>query len=63
MHPSMAFAPPANPVPAPRVTTGTPRRCAICMVATTSSVLRARTTASGSPSGVSKDWSRRYASI
>ena len=56
--PSIAFAAPARPVPAPRVTTGMPRADAIRSVATTSSVDRARTSASGVPASVSIDWSR-----
>ena len=50
-HPSVALAPPDNPVPAPRATSGTPasmqKRTSDC----TSPAERARTTASDRPKG------------
>ena len=49
MQPSTAAAPPEIPVPAPRVTTGTPSRDAMVRVAWTSRVEVARTTATGRP--------------
>ncbi|SLG97784.1 Uncharacterised protein [Mycobacteroides abscessus subsp. abscessus] len=58
MPPSSALAPPAKPVPAPLVTNGTAYRCAVRVVATTSWVVSARTTAIGRPDGVSTEWSR-----
>ena len=47
--PSTAVAPPDRPEPAPRGTTGTPWVLAQRMTSRTSSVVRARTTASGMP--------------
>ncbi len=49
MQPSMAAEPPERPVPSPRGTIGTPKRAATRTVACTSSVLAARTSASGTP--------------
>lgn len=49
-----AVAPPDNPVPAPRGTTGTRWAVAQRSTAWTSSVQRARTTASGVPADGSK---------
>ena len=50
-QPSMAFAPPDSPVPAPRGTTGARWRRQISTTRRTSSVLRARTTAVGFADG------------
>jgi hypothetical protein len=55
-QPCTAFAPPDRPVPAPRVTTGTPSRAHAVTTAATSAVLRGRTTATGLP------WSAHSAS-
>ena len=63
MQPSTAFAPPTRPEPAPRGTTGTPCRAATCITATTSAVLRGKTTAAGRPAGASIAWSRAYAAV
>ena len=58
MAPSTALLAPASPEPAPRGTTGMPYREATCITATTSAVLRGRTTAAGVPAGASIAWSR-----
>ena len=48
MPPQAATAPPLRPVPAPRATTGTRRRCAMRTTAWTCVALSGNTTASGS---------------
>src|SRR3954447_17985371 len=48
-QPSTALAPPDSPVPAPRVTTGTPSSAQAATTCCTSAVLRARTAASARP--------------
>src|SRR4051795_10640888 len=48
-QPSTALAPPDSPVPAPRVTTGTPSSAHAATTCCTSAVLRARTAASARP--------------
>src|SRR3954447_13036508 len=48
-QPSTALAPPDRPVPAPRVTTGTPSSAQAATICCTSAVLRARTAASARP--------------
>ena len=60
--PSTAFAAPASPVRAPCGTTGTRCADATSTTATTSAVLRGRTTANGVPAGHRSAWSRRYLS-
>ncbi len=59
MPPSTAVAPPDSPEPAPRGTTGTECAVAQRITAATSSVLRARTTASGVPAWGSRAQSCR----
>jgi len=49
MHPSTALAPPDNPVPAPRGTTGAPSSAATRTTAWTSVSLRARTATAAVP--------------
>ena len=56
-QPSTAFAPPDRPVPAPRVTIGTPRPAAIRTAAATSVSLRARTATSARPTAAHCAWS------
>src|SRR5258708_2275616 len=58
MHPSMALAPPDNPVPAPRGTTGTPSSFAHVSVVLTSSKQLARTRARALPAGTMSALSR-----
>ena len=60
-QPSIAFAPPDSPDPAPRGTTGTPWRAAARTAAWTSDVVRGRTSAAGIPasSRPGAAWSRR----
>ncbi len=57
ISPVPAFAPPASPVPAPRVTTGLPVWVAMRSVACTSSTDAALTTASGAPDAAWPDLS------
>ena len=61
ISPAPAFAPPARPVPAPRVTTGVRVSVAMRRVACTSSTERAWTTASGMPDAACPDLSARAA--
>jgi hypothetical protein len=58
-HPSIAFAPPESPVPAPLGTTGTAFSDAHRNVLLTSATVPGRTTARGRPAGTVAARSRR----
>ena len=62
ISPAPAFAPPARPVPAPRVTTGVPVAVAMRSVACTSATDAACTTARGLPDAACPDLSARASS-
>ena len=62
ISPGPAFAPPARPVPAPRVTTGVPLSLAMRSVACTSPMDAACTTARGAPAERCPDLSARASS-
>jgi hypothetical protein len=59
MHPSTATDPPESPVPAPRVTTGTPCALAQRNTVCTSLVSETRTTARGRPTSTVFERSNR----
>jgi len=55
-------APPARPVPAPRIETAVRHRCAQARAVLTSSTVRAATATAGSPSGAAREESRTSSS-